>query len=282
VSTLEGPGPFTVLAPTNDAFAAVPAAALNCFLQPENKDQLVKLLTYHVVSGNVSSSDLHDHERIPTVDTGYDVVATVGPAGVFFNMKSKVILANQEASNGVAHVINNVLIPAGQPLACLGGSLDAPTKNIVQLAEATPDLSVLVKLVSDAGLVSTLEGPGPFTVLAPTNEAFQALPTAVVGCLLNHMDQLKTVLTYHVISGDVQSSDLHQGEIVPTVDAGQSLRVELTPQGVFFQAAGSRAKVVTANVEATNGVVHVIDHVLVPGNGDLTCLRGNLRSTSLA
>merc|ERR1711865_189408 len=106
VGTLSGPGPFTVFAPTNEAFAALPAGVLGNLLKPENKDQLVDLLTYHVASGDVHAKDLQDMEMIPTVE-GKNVTARVSGGNVFIN-SAKVVTADVDASNGVVHIIDGV------------------------------------------------------------------------------------------------------------------------------------------------------------------------------
>jgi transforming growth factor-beta-induced protein len=186
-----------VFAPTNAAFEALPAGVLANLLKPENKAQLVDILTYHVVSGNVSASDLTNAELVKTVE-GKSVSVNIEGHSVFLNVGTngaKVITANVEASNGVVHLIDAVLLP---PAAAFNG-------NLVQLAEAVPELSTLVKAVVAAGLVSTLEGKGPFTVFAPTNDAFDRLPAGLLNYLLNpaHKAELIAVLTYHVVSGEV-------------------------------------------------------------------------------
>merc|ERR1719238_254213 len=156
VSALETKGPFTVFAPTNEAFAKLPAATLASLLKPENKAKLDAILEYHVVSGAaVYAKDLHDGETVKTLE-GQDVEAHVSADGVKIN-DSNVIKADIGASNGVVHLIDTVLMPPS---------------DIVQLAAATPDLSTLVTALKAGGLVSALETKGPFTVFAPTNEAF--------------------------------------------------------------------------------------------------------------
>ena len=135
-------------------------------------------------------------------------------------------------------------------------------KNIVALAAGDKDLSTLVAAVTEAHLVSALEGKGPFTVFAPTNEAFAKLPSGVLSKLLKpqNVGQLKSILTYHVVKGAVHASDLRDGEMVTTLE-GQKLRVTINRAGdVFIDGA----KVTTANVDASNGVVHIIDSVLLP------------------
>lgn len=140
------------------------------------------------------------------------------------------------------------------------------TQDIVALASATPDLSTLVSAVQAADLVATLQGEGPFTVFAPTNAAFSALPEGTLDTLLQpaNKDQLSGILTYHVVAGKVTSDQLQDGQVVKTVN-GAELTVNVRDGKVTItDAKGGTATVATADVEATNGVVHVIDAVLLP------------------
>jgi len=253
VNTLSGNGPFTVFAPTNEAFAALPAGVLANLLKPENKAQLVDILTYHVASGTVKAKDLHDMEMILTLEGAY-VTARVSGGNVFIN-SAKVVTADVDASNGVVHIIDAVLQPAPS------------RKTIVQIAVATPDLSTLVAALKAGDLVNTLSGNGPFTVFAPTNEAFAALPASVLANLLKpeNKAQLVDILTYHVASGAVHAKDITDGEMIKTVE-GKSVTARVSGDNIFINSA----KVVTADVDASNGVVHIIDAVLMPGSVSTT------------
>lgn len=140
------------------------------------------------------------------------------------------------------------------------------SQDIVALAVATPDLSTLVTAVQAADLVETLQSEGPFTVFAPTNEAFGALPDGTLDTLLQpeNKDQLAAILTYHVVAGEVMSSDLSDGQVVETVQ-GNSLTVSIRDGNVYLvDATGGEAQVVTPDVKASNGVVHVINSVVLP------------------
>lgn len=134
-------------------------------------------------------------------------------------------------------------------------------QNIVELASETESLSTLVAAVQAAGLVETLQGDGPFTVFAPTNEAFAALPEGTVESLLmeENRDQLINILTYHVVSGEVMSGDLSDGMMAETVE-GSQIEVSVSGYGVKI----NNASVVQADIEASNGVVHLIDTVIMP------------------
>merc|ERR1719163_316187 len=251
LSTLESPGPFTVFAPTNEAFAALPAGVVADLLKPENKAKLDSVLTYHVVSGAVHAADLSDGQIIKTVE-GSVLKATVNNTGVFIN-NAQVTTANVDASNGVVHIIDAVLLPTK--------SNSAAGKTIVDLAVATPDLSTLVTALKAGGLVDTLSGAGPFTVFAPTNEAFAALPKQLLDYLLDpkHKAQLVDVLTYHVASGSVRAKDLKNDEKIKTVE-GKDVEARLYDNKVYI----NQAQVTTADVDASNGVVHIVNAVLIP------------------
>merc|ERR1719171_859413 len=147
--------------------------------------------------------------------------------------------------------------------ALLRGQQPRATQNIVELASATPDLSTLVTAVKAGGLVDTLSGTGPFTVFAPTNEAFAKLPKATLDFLLKPENKAKLVdiLTYHVASGSVHAADLKSGEKITTVE-GKQVEARIFDHGKYVYI--NNARVTTADVDASNGVVHIIDSVLIP------------------
>jgi len=249
VDILAGSGPFTVFAPTNEAFAAVPPAELKYLLN--NKTALTAVLEYHVASGKVLSTDLSNGEEIPTLQ-GENVTVTITSTTNETSVKidnATVTTANVEASNGVVHIIDQVMIPPG---------FTAPT--IPELAAAA-NLTTLVAAVTAAKLGATLSGAGPFTVFAPTNEAFAALPDGVLTALLKpaNIADLVKVLEYHVVSGEVLRTDLKNGQEVKTLE-GQDVNITIAGSNVSVNAA----KVIEANVFAVNGVVHVINSVLLP------------------
>lgn len=154
-----------------------------------------------------------------------------------------------------------VTIFAMAPMSDTQTELDHNHHNIVEIASDTEQLSTLVAAVQAAGLVETLSGEGPFTVFAPTNAAFDALPDGTVESLLEpeNRDQLIKILTYHVVSGEVMSGDLSDGMQAETVQ-GSTITVDISSYGVKI----NDASVETADVEASNGVVHIIDSVLMP------------------
>merc|ERR1711937_211204 len=250
VETLTSPGPFTVFAPTNDGFAKLPEGTLDSLLKPENKAQLVDILTYHVLPEQVLSSDLKFFQRVATVE-GKNLHIIKRSSGVHVgpdlqNLK-KVVGADNLASNGVAHIIDGVMLPPAE--------LNADKPNIVELAQSVDDLSTLVAAVVAGDLVETLSSPGPFTVFAPTNDAFGALPAGTLDTLLKpeNKGQLVDILTYHVVAAKALSTDLSDGQSITTVE-GKAVTVHIG-DGVKI----NDANVVTPDVLATNGVVHVVD-----------------------
>merc|ERR1712125_7152 len=262
VETLSSPGPFTVFAPTNEAFGALPEGTLDSLLKPENKDQLVDILTYHVLPAQVLSTDLKFFQSVATVE-GKNVHVVKTNKGVYVGPSIKelksVVGADNLASNGVAHIIDGVLLP---PTSALADS----KPNIVELAQSVDDLSTLVAAVVAGDLAETLSSPGPFTVFAPTNEAFGALPEGTLDTLLKpeNKDQLVDILTYHVLPAQVLSTDLKFFQRVPTVE-GKNLHIYKNHRGVFVTPDGKDFKTVTAaDNHASNGVVHIIDGVLLP------------------
>merc|ERR1712166_1380495 len=223
-----------------------------------NIKQLQDVLTYHVASGSVFAKDISDQQMIKTVE-GKDVTASLFAHRVFIN-KAEVVTADIKASNGVVHIIDKVLIP---PQSAPTPAPPAPTpgNTIVDLAVATPDLSTLVTALKAGKLVDTLSGAGPFTVFAPTNEAFAALPKATLASLLDPKDikELQDVLTYHVASGSVFAKDITDNQMIKTVE-GKDVTASLFAHRVFI----NNAEVTAADIKASNGVVHIIDKVLIP------------------
>jgi len=248
VTTLSGTGPFTLFAPTNAAFAALPAGTLASLLETANKEKLADLLKYHVVSGKILAADISNAQVVKTVE-GNSISASVNDGKVFIN-QAQVTTPNVMATNGVVHIINAVL--------------NLPTLNIVALAQNTTDLSTLVTAVVAADLATTLSGAGPFTLFAPTNAAFAALPAATLASLLEkeNIKELQSVLKYHVVSGNNQAASLSNFQKLETLE-GSDVTVNITAGSVFI----NQAKVITADIEATNGVVHIIDAVLSDPTG---------------
>jgi len=249
IPTLQGEGPFTVFAPTDAAFNMLPAGTVDALLADPMGD-LTDVLLYHVLGADVRSTDLTDGQVATTIN-GKDVTVTINTDGVFIN-NAQVVLADVVTGNGVVHIIDAVLIP--------------PTTTVADVVINSPDHNTLEAALGAAGLVETLQGEGPFTVFAPTDAAFDALPDGTVDALLaDPTGDLTTVLLYHVLGADVRSTDLTDGQTATTLNA-QDIIVTINTDGVFI----NDAKVSTADIVTDNGVVHVLDGVLIP----------NLSSTS--
>ena len=253
VEALQGEGPFTVFAPTNEAFAKLLGELQITADDLLNHPQLADVLLYHVVSGKILSTDLQDGAMPETL--GGQTVKVDLKDGAKIN-ESKVVTADIEATNGVIHVIDTVLVPETFSLT---PAAEIPA-TVVDIALSSPDFSILVAAVQQAGLVEALQGEGPFTVFAPTNAAFEKLLGELsisAEDLLNN-PQLADVLLYHVVAGKVLSTDLQNGMEAETL-GGLKITVNLT-DGVKI----NNSSVIAADIEAGNGVVHVIDTVLVP------------------
>jgi transforming growth factor-beta-induced protein len=249
VDALKGEGPFTVFAPTDDAFAALPEGTVEELLKPENKQALTDILLYHVVEGKVMAADVTGLESATTL-LGKDIAIKVDMGSVYIN-DAKVIITDIETSNGVIHVIDAVLLPS-----------DEEAKTIVEIAVADERFSTLVAAVTAAELVETLSGEGPFTVFAPTNDAFAALPAGTVENLLlpENKQALTDILLYHVVSGKVMAADV-VGLTSATTVLGKDLTITVRDGKVFLN---DTVEIIITDIEASNGVIHVIDAVLLP------------------
>ncbi|GAB4578578.1 MAG: hypothetical protein Fur0022_13130 [Anaerolineales bacterium] len=242
--TLSGEGPFTVFAPTDDAFAALPEGTVEALLA--DIPTLTNILLYHVVEGKVMAADVVGLSAATTL-LGEDVTVTVEGDTVKIN-NATVIITDIEASNGVIHVIDAVLLPP-----------EKPSTDIVDTAIADGRFTTLVAAVQAAGLAETLSGEGPFTVFAPTDDAFAALPEGTIEALLADIPTLSNILLYHVIEGKVMAADV----------VGLSSATTLLGEDVTVTVEGDTVKindstVIITDIETTNGVIHVIDAVLLP------------------
>ncbi len=247
VETLNGHKKFTVFAPTDEAFAKLDPATIQSLLRPENKQQLTDVLTYHVLPGSVAARDAYDLNSATTVNGQRLPLDFRGDS---LNVgDSKITVTDIQCSNGVIHVIDAVLLP----------KLD----SIPKTAKAAGTFNTLLAAVDAAGLAEVLSGPGPFTVFAPTDEAFAALPAGKVETLLQpeNKQQLIDILKYHVVSGRVYDNDAVKAGSAKTL-LGRSIDVGLSASGIKI----NDASVIAKNIDAANGVVHVIDAVLIPSS----------------
>merc|ERR1712183_807930 len=237
----------------------LPKSVLERLLDPKNIKELKNLLEYHVIAGAaVHKADLKFIQKVKTLE-GKELFIVKDHRGDVLVDNARVTTADVDASNGVVHIIDNVLIPR----ALDQSASPAVTKNIVELAAATADLSTLVTALKAGKLTDALSGKGPFTVFAPSNEAFSKLPKSVLERLLDpkNIKELQDLLEYHVIAGAaVHKADLKFTQKVKTLE-GKELFVVKDHRGDVLV---DNAKVTTADVDASNGVVHIIDKVLIP------------------
>lgn len=243
---LDADGDYTVFAPTNAAFDA-----LGVDLSTISDADLTDILLYHVLGASVASGDLSSGQ------TYASTASTSGPGsaalsiliekgdGVTINGSSTVVNADIEASNGVIHVVDEVILPL----------------DVVGHAAANSSFTELVGALTAADLVSALEEDGPFTVFAPVNSAFESISSVVAGL---STDELSNVLLYHVVGdANVRSTDLSDGDAPVALNQG-TFTINLSTAVTITDANDNTINVVLTDVQATNGVIHVIDAVLLP------------------
>ncbi|NVN19958.1 fasciclin domain-containing protein [Muricauda sp. HICW] len=269
ITALSGEGPFTVFAPTNEAFNDLLAQldgfdSLDDFSSQQLQDLLAVILTYHVVADAAFSTDLTDGMSLTTLQSSSLQVVIDGDVFIqdATDVPAQVVDADIEVSNGVVHVIDKVLLPQ----AILDELADIILVPITDLAMGNENLQNLVAALTaaDGDLPTVLRGDGPFTVLAPTDEAFE---TFLDGAALDDIpvDVLTNVLLNHVISGEISSEDLTglgSGYTSTMATGAGDQMVSLffdTSDGVTFNGVSS---VVTPDVKALNGIVHVVDAVI--------------------
>ncbi len=245
VDALKGEGPFTVFAPTDEAFAKLPKGAVEALLKPEAKGKLTSILTYHVVSGAVESPQVVKLSTATTLN-GQRVDIKVNDGTVMID-GANVTAVDIRCSNGVIHVIDSVILPS--------------TDNLAATASNAGSFKTLVAAAKAAGLVDALVGDKPLTVFAPTDEAFAKLPEGTVESLLKpeNKEQLKQILLYHIVNGRVYSDQALKLKEAPTF-AGPMITIAAKKNGAFI----NKSKLTALDIEASNGVIHVIDTVLLP------------------
>jgi uncharacterized surface protein with fasciclin (FAS1) repeats len=203
-------------------------------------------LKYHVVAANALSNELRNGQVITTL-SGDDIVVTIDQEGKVFINNAEVIFADLKAGNGVVHVIDVVLIPAETPA------------TVFDIIEGSEVHTTLAAAIEAAGLEDALRGEGPFTVFAPTDAAFDALPAGLVDALLaDPSGDLTSILLYHVVADNIPAANLQNGQTLATL-FGEALSVSIDQQVLI-----NNAHVVITDLVAGNGIVHVIDAVLVP------------------
>ena len=241
VDALKAEGPLTVFAPTDDAFAALPEGTVEALLG--DIPTLTEILLYHVVDGKVMAEDVVELATAMTLQGQYVDIQVMDGKVMIDN--AEVIITNIETSNGVIHVIDAVIQPE--------------TRDIVDVAVEDGRFTTLVAAVEAAGLVDALKADGPLTVFAPTDDAFAALPEGTVDALLADIPALTDILLYHVVEGKVMAADVVELSEAPTL-LGENLSISVMDGKVMI----NESEVIIADLETSNGVIHVIDAVLLP------------------
>lgn len=242
---LSSSGPFTVFAPTDEAFAKLGKHTINDLLKPENKQKLVSILTYHVVSGELPAKKVVGSNDATTLN-GQRIDFKASSKGAFVD-NVRIIATDVDASNGVIHVIDSVIMPE--------------SKNLVEIATSDGRFSILAKALQAAGLVDAVTGDDALTVFAPTDAAFEKLPAGTLEQLLKpeNRDTLVKILTYHVVPGRVYARDAVGAQRATSLQGG-AVRVGINDGRLTI----NDANVVNSDIEASNGVIHVIDSVILP------------------
>ena len=245
---LSGTGPFTVFAPTDAAFAALDPATLSALLADPTGD-LATILSYHVVVGVADSSTITDGQGISNLIGQNLFFSTAG--GLSIN-GANITVTDIRAENGVVHVIDAVMLPEAMKTRING--------NIMDVVSTSPVHTTLNTLIETAGLDGTLSSDGPFTLFAPTDAAIAALPTDVVDALLaDPTGALTDVLLFHATVGVASTDNIVDGLSVGSI-LGKNLTFSVNGNGVTV----NNINISTLDIYTTNGVVHVIDAVLVP------------------
>lgn len=293
VNLLSGAGAFTVFAPTNAAFDALaveltrkPGATAADLLVPGNEALVRAVLQYHVLGARVVRADVPLGKPIDPVLEGKDTfrVDAAGNALVMTdarNRTSRILQTDVSASNGVIHVIDKVILPAAT----------AADRTIVEIALGNENFSSLVAALQfasvDGDLVNLLSGPGTFTVFAPDNTAFDALAKELTGnaaataadlLVPQNKELVRAVLKYHVLTAEVFAAAIQSGKAVePALGDNAFFKIELGNGGpVISDGRGRSTKIVATDIDATNGVIHVLDRVILPADKTIVGLAASL------
>jgi len=237
--TLDQDGPFTVFAPTDAAFNALPEGTVEALLA--DVPALTDILLFHVVSGNVDSSTVAELSLIETLE-GSDIKVTLD-GDVYVN-NAMVTVVDVAADNGTIHIIDAVI---------------QPPADIVSIAASDDQFSTLVTALEVADLAVTLSGEGPFTVFAPTNAAFDALPEGQLDMLLGDVDALTDILLFHVAGDKLTAADIGGSTYVETL-LGVDAEIGVSGESTTI----ANAPISFTDIPASNGVIHIIDAVMVP------------------
>ncbi|MEM6673911.1 MAG: fasciclin domain-containing protein [Planctomycetota bacterium] len=247
VEAMRAKGPFTVFAPTDAAFAKLPEGTLDTLLKEENKGMLAGILTYHVVPGKLDSDTIVKEEfTTATTLNGQRIDIKIEEGAVYVD-GAKVTATDIPCTNGVIHVIDSVITPVSD--------------NLVEVAAGAKSFTTLLAAAKAAGLADTLSKGGPFTIFAPTDEAFGKLPEGTIASLLKpeNKGKLQAILKHHVVEGRVYADQAAGLTMAATLN-----ETKLPVAIGEGKAMIGGANIVTTDIEASNGVIHVIDAVLIP------------------
>jgi transforming growth factor-beta-induced protein len=293
VRLLSGPGTFTVFAPTNGAFDALareltrnPNATAAALLVPGNEALVRAVLEYHVLGATVRKADVPLGAAIDPVLAGTDTfrIDASGDALVITDGRfrtARIVATDVAATNGVIHVIDKVILPKAA----------TADRTIAEIALGNENLSTLVKAVqfasNDGDLLALLSGPGTLTTFAPTNAAFDALARELTGNASATGDALlvpanralvRAVLQYHVLTSEVFAAAIRPGRAIePALGGNAFFKVEVENGApVIVDGRGRRANIVATDIDATNGVVHLLDRVILPADKSIVEIAASL------
>lgn len=283
-------GPITVFAPSNRAFDDVDETKLNNWFRPGMESYLREILAYHIIPGAYTSEDFvkmlrEDDDNNVEFYTFAGQVISVRLDGASIELedqdgnRSEIEAANIAASNGMIHVVDEVLVPNMSSSRAMNTTPSRSTsmevKNIVEFASGVDQFSTLVDAVTAADLAEFLQDDGPYTVFAPTNAAFAAVPSSTLNSLMqpSNKAKLQSILKYHIIDDEaLEAADLmeivedKEGKAELKTLTGEKLWLTISDGALrLTDSKGNTFKVTDANIPASNGVIHAIDGVLMPG-----------------
>ena len=272
VETLAAEGNYTVFAPTNAAFEALPAGTVDALLADPTGD-LTKILLNHVINAEVSAAEVVTLTEATTLQ-GDKVMIEVVDGEVILNGTVKVISTDIMANNGIIHVIDGILLPdlttevvEEEEEEEVEEEVDTTTLTITEIAASIEDFSTLVTALQAAELDGVLNGTDNYTVFAPTNAAFGALPEGTLETLLaDPKGDLADILLYHVVGAKVPAADV-VGLDYATTAQGSKVTIEVVDGKVILNGT---TEVTSTDIMAKNGIIHVIDAVILPSDAPMS------------
>jgi uncharacterized surface protein with fasciclin (FAS1) repeats len=274
--TLQGPGPFTVFAPTEEAFAALPQAISEALVA--DNALLVDILRYHIIADQANSARLAQLGAVQAV-SGAPLTITVSAEGGLLVNDAQIVRSDISATNGVIHVVDRILAPPGLALAMPAvpaeairladdmaldetleelAAADTSALTVVEIVRSISGLSIAARAIDAAGLAEALAQPGPYTLFVPTDPAFAEFPPETLESLLNSPSALAETMRTHFVLDLVTSADLAGLPVILSA-AGVELPVTVQDDG---QILVNGAPIYQTDIEAANGVIHIVGGVL--------------------